>query len=185
MKTTLGFLAGVLFIIGFFPYINAIIRGKTKPAKVSWLIWLSTDLITFSAMVVSGTLNGQMVGVIIGAVIVTVLALIKGEKGWSKIDQFCLAGAIVGITLWIISGDPDVAIVLISAVGFLGSIPTFLSAWKNPASENRLAWTIFWLSCVCAVLAIPKLTIADAVQPLVFFVIETIMMYLLYIRKRN
>lgn len=185
MQATLGFLAGVLFIIGFFPYINAIIRGKAKPAKVSWLIWLSTDLITFTAMAVSGTLNGQMVGVIIGAIVVTILALIKGEKGWSKVDRFCLVGAVVGIVLWIISGNPDVAIVLVSTVGFLGSIPTFISAWKNPDSENRLAWTIFWLSCVCAVLAIPKLTIADAVQPLVFFVIETIMMYILYIRKRN
>lgn len=185
MQATLGFFAGILFIVGFFPYINAIARGKARPAKVSWLIWISTDLITFAAMIASGTLNGQMIGVITGGTMVTVLALLKGERGWSRIDRFCLAGAVIGIVLWAISGDPDVAIVLIGAVGFLGSIPTFVSAWKNPDSENRLAWTIFWLSCVCAVLAIPKLTIADAVQPLIFFVIESVMMYILYIRKRN
>jgi hypothetical protein len=38
---------------------------------------------------------------------------------------------------------------------------------------------------VCAVIAIPHWTLADATQPITFFVIDTIMMYILFIRPRT
>ena len=67
---------------------------------------------------------------------------------------------------------------------FIGSIPTFVSAWHDPSRESKVAWTIFWVSCVFAVMAIPKLTLQDAMQPVTFFLIESIMMYILYIRPK-
>jgi len=70
------------------------------------------------------------------------------------------------------------------AVAFIGSFPTFISAWKDPRKENKLAWTIFWLSCICAMIAIPRITFADAAQPTTFFLIESVMMYILYFRAR-
>jgi hypothetical protein len=39
VKQTLSVIAGILFVAGFFPYIKAILKGETKPAKASWIIW--------------------------------------------------------------------------------------------------------------------------------------------------
>ncbi|MDP3793561.1 MAG: hypothetical protein Q8R07_02295, partial [Candidatus Uhrbacteria bacterium] len=66
----------------------------------------------------------------------------------------------------------------------LGSMPTFVSAWRDPSKEDRTAWAIFWLSCVVAIIAIPRWTLMDAAQPIIFTVIESIMMYLLWIKPR-
>lgn len=182
VQNVLSVIAGVLFIVGFIPYIRAILVGTTKPAKASWIIWASLDTITIAGMCVQNSLNGQIFGAVAGAWIVVALALKYGSSGWNWLDKFCLMGAVLGIILWKAFDSPTFGIITSNSVVFLGSIPTFVSAWKDPNKEDKLGWTIFWVSCICAVAAIPKFTFDDAVQPIIFCLIETIMMYLLYIK---
>lgn len=70
------------------------------------------------------------------------------------------------------------------SVVVIGGIPTIVAAWKDPRREDRLAWTLFWFSCLCAVLAIPRLTVEDALQPITFAAYETAMMGILLFRPR-
>jgi hypothetical protein len=185
IQNTFSVIAGGLFIAGFFPYIRSILAGSTKPAKASWIIWASLDTITLAGMWAKQSLNGQIVGAVAGAWIIVALALKYGVPGWTKLDKFCLGGAILGIVLWAIFNSPIMGLVTSVSVVFIGSIPTFVSAWHDPGRENKVAWTIFWVSCVFAVLAIPKATFQDAMQPITFFLIESIMMYILYVKSRN
>lgn len=185
IKEIFTIIAGMTFVLGFVPYIRAILRKETKPAKASWIIWATLDTITIAGMYAENSINGQIVGAVSGAWIVVILALKYGVPGWTRLDKFCLAGAVLGIILWKTFSSPVLGIVTSLSVVFLGSIPTFVSAWKDPSREDKLAWTIFWISCVFAVLAIPAFTWADASQPIVFFTIESIMMYILYIHSRS
>ena len=184
MKDMFSVLAGLLFIAAFVPYIRSILKKETKPAKASWIIWASLDTITLTGMFFKEAVNGQILGAIFGAWIVVVLTLKYGIPGWTKLDKFCLGGAILGIILWQIFSDPTFGIMTSLSVVFLGSIPTFMSAWKYPSRENKLAWIIFWVSCIFALIAIPRWTLADAAQPITFFAIETIMMYILFVHPR-
>jgi hypothetical protein len=183
VRQIISVIAGLLFIVGFVPYIRAILRKEAKPAKASWIIWASVDSITLAGMFVENTVNGQILGAVVGAWVVVAFALKFGSPGWTKLDKFCLGGAILGIMLWKIFNNPVLGIMTSLCVIFIGSIPTFVSAWKDPSREDKLAWTIFWGSCVLAVIAIPKWTLADAAQPITFFVIETIMIYIIYVKK--
>lgn len=184
MKEIFSVIAGLLFVGAFVPYIRAILQKETKPAKASWLIWASLDTITLAGMFFKDTVNGQILGAVLGAWVVAVLALKYGTLGWTKLDKFCIGGAVIGIVLWQVFNDPVFGIITSLIVIFLGSIPTFTSAWRDPSRENKLAWTIFWISCVCAIIAVPQWTLADAAQPITFLVIETVMMYILFVRPR-
>lgn len=183
-KDTLSVVSGVLFLLAFVPYATAILRGKAKPEKATWLIWASMDTVLIAGMFAKGTVNGQIAGAVLGAWVTVALALKYGIPGWTKTDKWCLAGTILGIAAWAAFRNPTFGIVVICAVGILGSIPMFQEAWRDPTKEDKLAWTIWWLSCVAAVLAIPQWTIADAAQPLTFTLIESTMMYLLFIQPR-
>lgn len=191
IKNVLSVIAGIVFIAGFVPYVLAILGRDiflqkiepTKPAKASWIIWISLDSITLAGMCAKDSVNGQIIGAVVGGWVVVAFALKYGTRGWSNLDKFCLAGAFLGIVLWKAFDNPIMGIVTCQAVTFIGSIPTFASAWKDPGHEDKLSWTIFWISCSCAMLAIPHLTIEDIAQPTTFFLIETTMMYILYLRK--
>lgn len=184
MKETLSVLAGLLYIVGFIPYIRSILRKETKPAKASWIIWASIDSTVFAGMYAEKAVNGQIVAVVIGVWIIAVLALKYGIPGWTRIDKFCLGGAVLDIILWRIFENPILGIIIGLSLGSLGSIPTFTAAWSDPSRENRLAWTIYSISCVPAVISIPHWTLADAAQPINFLVLGIIMMYILHVRPR-
>lgn len=188
----LNVISGMLFIVAFVPYILAI-TGRSvwlrkvqpiRPAKASWIIWASLDTITLAGMYAKDTVNGQILGAVLGVWIVVAFAMKYGVPGWTKLDKLCFGGAILGIVLWQVSGEANFGIVVSNVVIFLGSIPTFVSAWKDPSREDKLAWIIFWVSCVLAVIAIPHWTLADAAQPITFFAIESVMMFILFIRPR-
>lgn len=67
VKNMISVFAGIVFIVGFLPYILAIVRGETKPAKASWIIWATLDTITLVGMFSKGALNGQILGAVTGA----------------------------------------------------------------------------------------------------------------------
>ncbi|MBI2410842.1 MAG: hypothetical protein HYV32_03045 [Candidatus Kerfeldbacteria bacterium] len=184
LKSILSVASGILFVVAFLPYIQAIRRREAQPCKATWIIWATLDTITLAGMWTKGTLNGQIIGAVLGAWIVVGLALKYGIPGWSKLDKACMGGAVFGIILWQIFNNPVLGMLTSLFVVFLGSIPTFVSAWKEPANENRTAWTIYWVSCMLALLAIPAWTVADAAQPITFSTIETTMMFILYVKPR-
>jgi len=184
LKQILSIAAGVVFVAGFVPYIRAIVRKQAQPSKATWMIWAILDVVAFAGMLVKHTLNSQMTAALVCASTVAVLALKYGKPGWSRLDKLCLGGAVLGVALWEIFHDPVLGIVTSLIVLFLGGIPTFVSAWHDPGKEDRTAWTILWVSCILAVIAIPAFTLADAAQPITFLMIETVMVFILYTRPR-
>ncbi len=185
VKDIFSMLGGIFAIAGFVPYIRAIMLKQTKPAKATWVIWATLDTITFFGMYAKHALNGQMIGIIAGVWIVVVLALKYGERGWTMLDKSCYCGALIGIILWVTFDSPVLGIMISLSIIFLGSIPTFVSAWKDPSKENKLGWGIFWFSCVFTLAALPGWTLEDAAQPIIFFLIETVMIYILFVRPRR
>jgi len=151
LRYVLTVCSGVLFFVAFLPYIYTTLRGTTVPQKVTWVIWASLDSITLAEMWFEHTLNGQIVGAVLGAWTVVALALLYGKPGWTLQDKLCLLGAVAAVLLWKLSDNATVGIVISNTVVFLGSIMTFKSAWSEPEKEDRIAWAIWWTSCVCEV----------------------------------
>lgn len=178
---SLNTIAGLLFIGGLIPYAVAVLRHQARPSKVSWIIWVTLDTITLIGMFDKHAVNGQIVAAVIGGWTLVGLALKYGIPGWTRLDQFCLGGAIAGIVLWVIFQDSNFGIAMSLAASFIGSFPTFNSAWGNPKNEDKLAWTILFVACLVAIAAIPKWTFANDAQPLVFLSVQTTMMYILYL----
>jgi hypothetical protein len=107
-----------------------------------------------------------------------------GKSGWTIADKICLCGAIIGIIFWGIFNNPLLGVVISCSVNIIGSIPTFISTWIDPEAEDKLAWSIFWVSCIFTLLAMPKFTFEDTSQPISFFAVGTAMVFLLYLKPR-
>ncbi len=182
-RTILSAISGALVVAAFVPYIRAILRKETKPAKVSWLIWSCLETITVAGMFAKHAINGQIVGSAVGNWVVLILALKSGKAGWSILDKLCLGGGVLAIVLWKTLDNPTLAIIMSLSGVFIASVPTLVSAWHNPKNESRAAWTINWASCVLTTLAIPAWNVENVIQPAVFMVVNIAMMFLLWGRR--
>ncbi|NQV90154.1 hypothetical protein HQ487_01980 [Candidatus Uhrbacteria bacterium] len=177
-------LAGVFLVGGFIPYLHSVVYKGAQPMKSSWFIWALLDSTIFFGMLLEDSVNGQMIGAIIGSWTTFCFAWKYGESQWSKLDKASLTGAVTGIGIGIYFSDPKLTITSSLVVMFIGSIPTIESAWGAPEKELKISWWIWWVSCVFALIAVPARTLEDAGQPITFFIIETIMVFILFVRPR-
>lgn len=175
-------LSGVLFFVAFLPYIWAIVNHQTVPSPVSWAIWASVDTLVLLAMKKEKAPIGQITGAVTGAWVITTLALIFGKPTMGSIEWVSIVGALLGVILWKTTGNATAAVVCSQLATFIGAFPTFANGYANPSQENPIAWAIWFVSCICALFAIKKWTITEALQPINFTVIETVMVILVVIR---
>ncbi len=182
MKEIFAVASGVLFLAGYVPYIRGTLQGKIAPSKASWITWAILDALTVSGMHSKHALNAQIVGALAGSSAVAFLSLKYGAWGWTRLDKICLGAAGIGIVLWLALRDPIFGILVFTGANIPGSIPTFRSAWNDPAKEASPAWMIWWVSCLLAVATIPAWTLAHAAQPLTFFALNCVMVLLVHVR---
>ena len=181
VKKILDVLSGFLFFFAFLPYIFSILDHQTVPSPASWAIWASVDTLALLAMSKKDVGRGQITGAVAGAWIITALAIIFGNPTIGSIEIVSLIGAMIGITLWKKTNNAVIAIVCSQIAVFIAAIPTFVHAYTNPTQEDPVAWSIWFVSCICALFAIRKWDLANALQPLTFTLIETTMIVLIVI----
>lgn len=182
LKIILSVMSGLIFITAFFPYIGAIVRKKTSPRKVTWLVWAVGDIVVLIGMLAKHAVNGLMIAAMLGAVTVFVLSLKYGEAGWKTRDKVCLALSGLAIALWLYFGESNFGIALSLASLAIVAWPTYVSAWEKPENEDLRGWVLFNLSNLFAILAIPRVTFADMAPPITFALIDLPMLYLLWLR---
>lgn len=185
MRNVLATLAALMYFSGFIPYVLGIVRKEKRPMRSTWFIWALLDSITFFSMLAQHAVNFQIMAAVLGCWTVFLLSLKYGKPGFDRLDAACLTGAALGIGCWIVSGDPKLGMTMSLAVTFIGSIPTFVSAWKDPRDENLTAWIIITASCVLTAVAVPSWSYVDAAQPIVFLAIGVIVTVVLLARRHR
>ena len=177
-------LSGVLIILGFGPYIWATWTGQQPPpSPVTWAIWASVDSLILVAMInKKAKSKGQLAGSVAGAWTTAVLAVFMGMPTMGSIEWISIVGAAVGIALWQIKDDANIAIVCASAALLAGGLPTVAKLYADPFAEDPIAWTLWTISCVCAFKAVRKWDLANALQPVIFTIIDATMYFLVVVR---
>ena len=183
-KEMFSVIAGILSICGLALYIRSIIVGETKPAKASWIIWATITTITMISLYLEGSINGQIVGSTIGNWGV-VIALFRYKSIWKPSHKFYIASAFVGIVLSVLFRDPMFAIAISLGVTLIGAFPTFSSTWEDSNREYKPTWTLYAISCIFVLLAIPELSVKDCIQPITYAIVGGVMIYLLYLRPKS
>jgi len=178
----LSVLSGFVFLVAFFPYIEAIIKKRTSPRKATWLVWAIGDCVILAGMIAKGTISGLIVAACLGATTVFLLSLRHGETGWKTRDKVCITLSGIAIVLWQCFGESDIGIAFSSLSLAIAAWPTYVSAWERPENEDAKGWILFNISNFLAVLAIRHLTFADIVPPVAFFLIDSPMLFLLFVR---
>lgn len=178
-----GAISGVVFFAAYVRYMLAVISGKSKPVIISWVLWCLIDVVAVMSMYSAGVVSMQMIGSVVGSIGVMIVAIVFGEQHtWNFFDYLCLGLAIVSLAAWYFVPNPVIGLVLSQISVLAASVPTFISAWKNPEQEDVLSWAMFFGSCIFAIIAINEGSLENIMQPVIFTLIESTMVYLVCIR---
>ena len=132
--------AAVNLVFGALPYIKDTLKGKTKPNRVSWLMWSIAPLIGTIAAVINGV--GWAVLPVFMAGFIPVLVFISSsfnkDSYWKlgKFDYLCGFFSAVALILWAVTKNPVVAIFFSIVGDFSAGVPTLIKSWKHPETET-------------------------------------------------
>ncbi len=143
-------IATLISIAGYLPYITDIIKGKSKPNRVTWLIWsILGTVLCFTSFELSDydwmTICVPIV-YMIGPSTVAILSYWYGEGGTSKFDIFCFISAFIGLGLWLFLDMIILALWLSILIDGVGALPTIRKSYLNPQSESLMGWAAFALA---------------------------------------
>ncbi len=180
-REIVGFIAGIVPLLGFIPYIVTTLRGKTQPNRASWMIWATFGIILVVSSYAEGASNTLwlLLSYAVCQSIIAIISLKRGVGGWSQFDRACIAGAGVSLIAWWWFKSPLLAIVIIVAIDASAALPTIRKAFYEPETEDLFSWLMFWTAGTLNLIAIEQWTPGLFVFPLYLFTFNSTVSFLL------
>lgn len=137
-------LGALLILLGDFNYLIDTLKGKTKPNKVTWLMWAIAPALAFSAEFKQGVGWPSLMTLSIALVpsLIFFASFLNKKSQWrvTRFDIFCGLLSALGLILWQITQVGNFAILFgILADGF-AFIPTLAKSWRHPETESYSAF---------------------------------------------
>jgi len=177
----IGELAGVLAVVQVIPYIASILRGHTKPERMTYFIWFIVDSLSIGSYIAVGARTTIWVGLVyvFTGLSIFLLSLKHGMGGYSTLDVICLLLAVAGIAVWATTSSALLALCFSTFAAKIGYLPTIKKAYFYPETENTLSWTMTAITDLLNIFALTTLAPAIAVPPLLGAIFPIIVAYLL------
>lgn len=154
----LGVIAGVIGAIGYIPYIRDILKGTTKPDRVSWFIWLLEYAALFCAQLSVGTAGSLwLIGLqLLAVIVINLLSYHYGTGGFTKKNSLVLVSVCAILAAWYFIRSADLTIVLLITVETAGVALTMRKVYRQPGSETLIMWALIALAGMIGVIAVGK-----------------------------
>lgn len=165
-------LGALLELSGCTSFAISTVKGKTRPLRVTWLMFTATTATAFAAAVQAGV--GWIALITLAAcvgpaaVFVSTFASKASRKASWKIsatDVFCGIFSAVGICLWVWTDDPVQAIVCNVLADAIAAFPTIQKAFFHPETQGVLVWVLGALGSALALLSLNEGSVAHVAFP--------------------
>ncbi len=169
-------LLGAAFsIAGGGSYIISTLRGKTRPNRVTFALWALAPLVAFAAEIGKGvglqSLMTFMVGFMPLMVLIASLANNKARWKLTTFDYTCGLLSLVGLALWLVTREGNMAILFSIIADGLAALPTIVKAYRHPETENWLGFGGGAVNAGITLLTIKHWTFANYGFPLYILIV--------------
>ena len=177
------FLGVAISFVGGLSYVVDTLKGRTKPNRVSWFIWALAPLIAFIAELKHGVGIQALMTFIVGfnPLLVFIASFVNKKSEWKlgRLDMLCGALSLVGLVLWFISKNPNVAILFSILSDGLAGIPPIVKSYHFPETENYYGYLAPAISALITLATISVWNFAHYGFPIYIFFICTLLFVLI------
>lgn len=168
-KDVLGLLAVVLVLAGFGPVYWGIFYGRVRPHIFTYFIWSVTVGSAFVASWISGGAAGAW-ALGVAALLITGIFLLcfrHGTKDVTAFDKVALSVSVCSVIPWLLTRDPTISVIMITAIDALAYFPTYRKTWKDPYSEPCVSWIVNSFRYVLIIGALSAFNVSTLAYPIV------------------
>lgn len=137
-------LGAIISFIGALSYLKDTLSGKAKPNRVTFFLWTLAPFIAFLAEIKQGVGIHALLTFMMGfnPLLILIASFISKKAEWklTKFDLSCGALSLLGLFLWYVSKNPDVAILFAIIADGLAALPTIVKSYYYPETENYFAY---------------------------------------------
>jgi hypothetical protein len=183
----LGLIGGSLIAGSFIPYIRDILKADTEPHVYTWFIWSITQAIASVAILEGDGGLFAALSIASGALlsfVVFIMSFKHGTKNITAFDTTTLVIALLATFVWWKLDHPELAVIAIALIDLLGFVPTFRKTWHEPRSESFVAWVLFLLGNIVALLTLTTYSILTSFYIITMIIASTILVLLTMRSKR-
>lgn len=151
-----GVAAAALQALGFVLIAVAVMRGRVRPNRYSWLIWSVVAALAAASSWQAGAtwpLAGAAMNAL-GCLAILMLTLRRGHHARNHTDTTCLTVAATGVALWLLTDEPVVGLLFFLLADASGAVPTIRGVAVDPFAESVAGWAILALAGAAAVLSV-------------------------------
>jgi len=181
-------LGALISIIGASAYIRDTLRGKTKPNRVSWMMWALAPLVGTAAAISAGADIWATVRIFLAGflpLIVFFVSFVNPKSFWelTPFDLLCGLFSLLALIAWIVIDAPRSAILLAAIGDGFALLPTLRKAWKYPETETGFTYIMSLLSTLIILPSIPVWNIENSAFQIYLLIANTLLIFSIY-RKR-
>jgi len=139
-------IGAIIGSLGGFYYLYETIVGKAQPNRITWLLWGIFPMVIFVAQRVQGVEGVSWASFVAGftPLLVVAASFFNQNAYWKSEprDYVLMAAAIVGIVLWAMTDNPNLALLLSLLADMLAGVPTLIKSYRHPHTESWVAYAI-------------------------------------------
>ncbi len=136
----------VIGAFGGFYYLYDTIAGRAQPNRVTWLLWGIFPMVIFVAQRAQGIEELSWTSFVAGFMpfLIFAASFFNKKAYWKSVprDYYLMAAAFIGIILWAVTDNPNLALFFSLLADILAAIPTLIKSFGHPRSESWLGYAI-------------------------------------------
>jgi hypothetical protein len=167
-KTIFGLVSVALAVIGYASYAVTVLKGRTRPHLFSWWIWGLVMAVAAAVQLTNNAGAGAWVTVFSAAacLAIALLSLRHGDRNIAPTDWVAIAAAVTIIPAWAVTRNPLLAVVMASAIEWLGYYPTMRKSWLRPHEETAITYSLDLTKWLMSLWALAVYSAVTLIYPL-------------------
>lgn len=165
--------------IGALWYLVETIKGNVKPNRVSFLLWSIAPLIAFAAEIQKGVGIQSLMTFSVGFLPLMIFlgSFINKKSEWklTRFDLTCGAFSLLGLILWLVTKEGNIAILLSITADALAAVPTIVKSYHHPETEIGWLWLAAAIQGLLTTLTVVDWTLAHYGFPIYIFLLDLIL----------
>ncbi len=159
-------IGSVIASSGGFYYLYCTIKGTVQPNRMTWFFWGAFPMIAFVAQLSQGVelIAWATFASGLTPILIVLASYLNPKAYWQiqKSDYLFALIAIIGVVLWQVTDNANLAITFALLADLAVALPTITKSYTNPDSESPLAFVLSTVGFLLAIAAVQSWTYESA-----------------------